>query len=313
MYRLGYRLCSDGKVNVIQAQEACITGIVGFLLKIQFKLPISICVYGPNPWDIHWCRSSLYNFFITPIARYILRHSDSIIADGSLTLDRLRRAGIEEKRLTWKVNVPSNIDKFVNSEGTRLRKKLLKKDSKHLLLFVGSMILQKNIPFLLYAFKDIIYRLPKTRLIIVGKGRRKHKYIELARSLRLEDHILWIDTVPHKDISAFFKACDILLLCSRFEGFPRVFMEAAASGIPIVTTDVSGCSDCIINNKTGYIVPQKDKNGFVNRVIKLLNNPKKSAFMGNLGKNLIRELSDKSDLFNQKQVEVWKDIFGNQK
>jgi glycosyltransferase involved in cell wall biosynthesis len=308
MYRIGRRLCAEGKVNVIQTQEANTTGLIGYLLKRHFGLPLSICVFGPNPWDEHWVGSSPYDRLTTPLARHILRRCDRIIADGSLTLERLREVGIPEERLVWKVNVPSNINDFAKADGRELRRSLLEDRFEHLLLFVGSMSVQKNIPFVLRAFKCISDRMPTSRLMMIGKGRRRQDYMVYAEQLGLLDRVHWIEAVPHADIPTFFRASDLVLLGSHYEGFPRVFVEAAAAGRPVVTTQVSGCGDGVIDGVTGYVVAQGDIEGFANSVLELLNDPGKAAEMGKKGQQLIRELDGKRDAFNQLQVEVWDSI-----
>lgn len=308
MYRLGSQVCSEGKINVIQAQEPNTTGLVGYLLKRIFKLPISICVYGPNPWDKHWRRASFFNSLTAPLARYILHHADGIVVDGSLTLERLQQAGIARERLTWKPMIPSNIAEFAKADGGPLRESLLGDDFQHLLLCVGNMDIQKNVPFVLRALEGIVRRVPKTRLVMVGRGRRKGRYVHLARRLRLEEHILWLDAVPHEEIPTYFRACDILLLGSRFEGFPRVLMEAAAAGRAIVTTEVSGSTDGVIPNESGFVVAQGDLEGFVAHVVELLQDPEKAAAMGQRGQPLMHDLALKRQWFNQRQVEVWEEI-----
>lgn len=308
MYRIGRQLCAEGKINVIQTQEANTTGLIGYLLKLQFNLPLSICVFGPNPWDQHWISSSLYNRLTAPIARHILRRSDSIIADGSLTLERLRHAGIPEERLVWKVNVPSNIDSFASADGQNLRQRLLGDIFEHLLLFVGSMSVQKNIPFVLRAFKSISDNIPTSRLVIVGKGRRRKDYMALAEQLGLREKLCWVEAVPHAEIPSYFRASDLVLLGSRFEGFPRVFVEAAAAGRAVVTTEVSGCGDGVVDGENGYIVEQGDIQAFAQRVEELLNDPVKTTEMGQKGQEMIRELATKRDAFDQLQVEVWDNI-----
>ena len=56
------------------------------------------------------------------------------------------------------------------------------------------------------------------------------------------------------------------------EGFPRVLMEASASGLPIITTDIQGCRDAIINRVTGLIVPPKNSKVLADAIISLINN-----------------------------------------
>ena len=60
------------------------------------------------------------------------------------------------------------------------------------------------------------------------------------------------------DVASLMKTFDILVLPSYREGFPKVIMEAAATGLPVVTTDVTGCRSAVVHNKTGLIVPSKN-------------------------------------------------------
>jgi glycosyltransferase involved in cell wall biosynthesis len=146
--------------------------------------------------------------------------------------------------------------------------------------------------------------------VMIGKGRRRQDYMALVEQLGLGNRVHWIEAVPHADIPAYFRASDLVLLGSRFEGFPRVFVEAAAAGRPVVTTEVSGCGDGVIDGVNGYVVAQGDVGAFGGRVTELLNDPDKAAEMGQKGQQLIRELADKRDTFNQLQVEVWDSIRG---
>ena len=61
-----------------------------------------------------------------------------------------------------------------------------------------------------------------------------------------------------KNISKYIKDSTILILPSYREGFPKIIMEAAACGRPVIATNVPGCKDAVINNVTGILVPVKN-------------------------------------------------------
>ena len=61
-----------------------------------------------------------------------------------------------------------------------------------------------------------------------------------------------------KNVFSILKKSSIIVLPSYREGFPKVLMEAAAVGRPSITTNVPGCKDAVINNKTGILVPPKN-------------------------------------------------------
>ena len=66
-----------------------------------------------------------------------------------------------------------------------------------------------------------------------------------------------------------YQDIDIVCLPSWREGFPKVLMEAASFGLPVITTDVPGCRDAVIKNVTGILVPVKDEIKLANAITKL--------------------------------------------
>ena len=79
----------------------------------------------------------------------------------------------------------------------------------------------------------------------------------------------------NKNIIKFIKKSTIVVLPSYREGFPKILMEAAACGRPVITTNVPGCKDAIINNKTGILVPSKNYKALANAINKLSQDRKK--------------------------------------
>lgn len=72
-----------------------------------------------------------------------------------------------------------------------------------------------------------------------------------------------------KNISEFIQKSTIIVLPSYREGFPKILMEAAACGRPVITTNVPGCKDAIVNNKTGILIPSKNYKALANAINKL--------------------------------------------
>ena len=82
------------------------------------------------------------------------------------------------------------------------------------------------------------------------------------------------------DVSDLMKTLDIFVLPSYREGFPKVIMEAAATGLPVVTTDVTGCRSAVVHNQTGLIVPSKNAEALGKSIRKLLDSPELRSAMG---------------------------------
>jgi glycosyltransferase involved in cell wall biosynthesis len=84
-------------------------------------------------------------------------------------------------------------------------------------------------------------------------------------------------------------AADVVSLTSEWEGMPHTLLEAMAKSRPIVTTDVNGCPDVVVDGKTGFLVPPGDTLVWAERIIDLLENPKLMDKMGRRGRERVIE------------------------
>jgi len=96
------------------------------------------------------------------------------------------------------------------------------------------------------------------RLVIVGAGPLLRNLKLLAVDLGVEDYVIFCGSIPHRDIALWMNSADCLLLTSSSEGMPNVVIEALASGIPVVSTDVGDISCVIKNDSNGSIVKNSD-------------------------------------------------------
>jgi len=94
----------------------------------------------------------------------------------------------------------------------------------------------------------------------------------------------WIE-----DIGTFNSAMDIICLTSKNEGTPVSLIEAQAAGIPVVTTDVGGVRDIIIEGETGHVVPLERQDLFIEKLLGLIENEKKREKMSQNGWNHVEQ------------------------
>jgi glycosyltransferase involved in cell wall biosynthesis len=98
---------------------------------------------------------------------------------------------------------------------------------------------------------------------------------------------------PRSDVSALMNAADGYVMSSAWEGMPMVLLEAAAIGLPIVTTDVGGNREAFEQGKSGYLVPAKDSSALANGMLKLMQQtPEARAEMGQAARRFIVEKYD---------------------
>ena len=113
---------------------------------------------------------------------------------------------------------------------------------------------------------------PETaRLLIAGIGPLKTELVQLVARLGLERRVRFLGFEPK--IRRLMQAADGFVLSSRYEGLPMVLLEAGASGLPIVATQVPGTREVIVNGETGWLARAGDARGLAQAMTKLMSTP----------------------------------------
>ena len=119
---------------------------------------------------------------------------------------------------------------------------------------------------------------------------RDDKVEKMMESLKIKDNVIFEGHV--EDIIQYYYSSDIFVLPSNYEGRARVLVEAMACGMPVITTDVSGASDVIIEGENGFIVPGNNSKALAQKIVYLLENPELRKEMGERGKRYVKENLD---------------------
>jgi glycosyltransferase involved in cell wall biosynthesis len=166
---------------------------------------------------------------------------------------------VERERLPRrKVRViPNGIDLArippFDPDRTRARRALGFAPERRLVAQVGRLAAQKDYPTFLRAAALVAAELPDVDFLVVGEGEDRPALEALVRELGLGARVRF--TGVRHDVPALLGAVDVLTLCSRFEGFPNVVMEAMATGAVAVATDVGGVRELVEPETTGLLVP----------------------------------------------------------
>jgi glycosyltransferase involved in cell wall biosynthesis len=151
--------------------------------------------------------------------------------------------------------IPSGVDldKFKPSIGKNV--------NYYRLLFVGRLSIQKNIPLLIKSFKRVVNNgIDNISLSIVGNGEEKDRIIDIIRREKLEGKIVMHGALRGRKLHQMYKDSDIFILTSRAESFGIVLLEAMASGLPIIASNIPGIRNVVENGKTGLLVSPTEEN-----------------------------------------------------
>ncbi|MFZ4116718.1 MAG: glycosyltransferase [Chthoniobacterales bacterium] len=120
----------------------------------------------------------------------------------------------------------------------------------------GRLAPEKNQQMLLQAAAKARERGCTAVFVIAGTGPEEHSLRELAAQLGIVDAVRFLGQVQHR--VQFYHALDLFVLTSRYEGLPMVLLEAIASGIPVVSTDLEGIHHALEGGRYGTLIPLDD-------------------------------------------------------
>ncbi|WP_230208363.1 glycosyltransferase family 4 protein [Microlunatus sp. Gsoil 973] len=159
---------------------------------------------------------------------------------------------------------------------------------------VGRMVHQKGFDTLLRAWA--IREIDHARLVLVGDGPRAASLRRLARRLDLRESVSFTGRVPRDRIPELLHRADVFALPVRSrlaglnpEGLGLGFLEAAASGLPVIAGRSGGAPEAVIDGVTGYVVDPDDPAALASRLDTLLGDPDGAAAMGRAGRGFVAD------------------------
>ena len=165
-------------------------------------------------------------------------------------------------------------------------------DEKIKLLFVGRLVKEKNLLFVLEAIKELKnenkINLQDFIFNIVGSGPKEELLREYVIENDLKDLVSFLGWIKHEDLKDVYRENDIFILPSSHEILGLVVLEAMSAGLPILVSDKAGICLQIENNKNGYIFKSGDISDLKNKILQLKDNRKREQF-GEQSFNLIKD------------------------
>ena len=219
---------------------------------------------------------------------FLMRRFDHLIAVSKATKSEMLTAGVPESKISV---IHNGIDTKAWSPemiGTTLREELNISSSTPVVGYVGRIMPEKDLMSWLKAAALVTKKFPEARFVLVGEGRDDttlHELQTLVSTLEISEHVIFLG---HRyNLLPVYSAFDIFLLSSLREGLPNSILEAMALGLPVVTTDVAGAKELVVDGETGFVVPQKDPEKLAKAVLAILANKKIRRRMSQAGRGRV--------------------------
>jgi glycosyltransferase involved in cell wall biosynthesis len=180
------------------------------------------------------------------------------------------------------------------------------------ILCVGRFVEKKGYEYLLRAFANLKAVNGKVRLRLVGDGDLKQPMQSLAEELGVSDSVDFLGSVSSEVVHAEMQRADLFALHSvtaangDMEGIPVSLMEAAAAGLPVVSTLHSGIPELVLDGNTGFLVPERDVAEFSRKLIALASSAETRERMGRAAREFVTK-----NFNQQREAEKLAGIFMN--
>ncbi len=257
--------------SVLSSQDPFETGIVGFLLKLVYKLPLQVQLHTDFA-NKYFISHSILNFIRFPLGLFVLSFADSV----RVVSERIERS-IHK--------LSNNVTVLPISSELRLlsdrRNVVNLNDSDNVkFLTVCRLEKEKDLETAIRAFKTVVDHGIQTEFLIVGDGSERKSLELLAKSLEVGDKVKFIGW--QNSLEKFYNEADIYISTSLYEGYGMSMVEAASFGLALVISDTGVAGDLFRNNEESLICKQKDVAGFAAAMFRLVSD---RELMMSLGQN----------------------------
>jgi glycosyltransferase involved in cell wall biosynthesis len=251
-------------------------GILTRLAKPKKLNAITQIIYTPHGFEFY--RGAPFKNWLIyyPIERWIVSNFDVMISINKEDFSLAKKMNVKHNKYIPGVGI--NINRFSHAKVNKLNKRNEFKigHDTTVLVSVGELYPWKNHESVIYAleklkYKDIVY-------LVCGIGKLENYLHKLTVKLNVEDRVIFAGY--RTDIPEILKIADIFVFPSLHEGLPLSIMEAMASGLPCIVSNVRGNIDLIEDGKGGRIVEPRDIEGYVDAIDFLISTPNLREKMG---------------------------------
>ncbi|HLE15724.1 MAG TPA: glycosyltransferase [Anaerolineales bacterium] len=142
-----------------------------------------------------------------------------------------------------------------------------------ILTYMGRLGPEKNLPFLLRAFKGVALTYDHVGLLIVGDGPERENLVEQARLLGIANRVHFTGMIPYSQLPRYLAAADAFVTASVTEVHPLSVIESMAAGLPVLGIQSPGVGDIVEHGVTGLIAPDQDLAVFTAGMVRLVTDP----------------------------------------
>jgi len=260
------------KIDVLHAHWVIPNGPIAAIVSRIFKIPLIITLHGS---DVFFAQR---NPLLKKIARFAFNQASAITACSEEMRHKAISLGANPSithLIPWGAD-PAQFNITETKENLRAKWDLPQKD--FIILSLGRLVEKKGIKYLIEAIPLVISSHRNTTFVIAGDGPEKAELLLLAKQLGVEKKVVFPGPIRWEEVPSIMHASDIFAVPSihdrnnNVDGLPTTILEAMASSLPIVGSNIAGIPLVVENNANGLLVEEKNSVQLAEAIIKLLSN-----------------------------------------
>lgn len=256
------------KLDVIHSQTEFAIGTFARLFAKQFNIPIVHTYHTMYEDYIHYITKGHFDYSGKKIVEYLTKfYCDKTITELIVPTQKAYKLFKEKYNVARNIHiVPTGIDttRFYRENVpvkavVSMRKKynITKKD--FIVIFVGRIAEEKNIPFLIDVMEIIKNKKLNIKLLIVGDGPDKENYEKLVTDKNLNEYIIFTGKVPYDEMPIYYQMADGFVTASQSETQGLTVIEAMGASLPIICINDESFNNVVINDLNGYLFETREE------------------------------------------------------
>jgi glycosyltransferase involved in cell wall biosynthesis len=279
---------------------------------------VPVILYTSHGFQFDVRRPPWTRFAIRQLERFLARWTDFIFTQSREDAEAAVCAKIADaNRVIWIGNGVELSRFYPGPVDTSVRREFGLDPDDHIVAFVGRVVRHKGILELIEAMSLVRKTMPSAKLLVIGEksfpdvaAKRVVEPLiqEAIDEYELRDAVRF--TGFRDDIPRLLRAVDVMVLPSRGgEGMPRSIIEAMATGLPVVATNIRGSREEVVDGETGFLVPPRDPDRLAVAILDVLSDPNRAREMGLRGWHRAHELYDERAVI-ERQLSVYRRLVG---
>lgn len=259
------KLCKTGKVDMIHLGDSVLS-MLGVFLNKMYNVPVAVTCHGldltyknkiyQKYLDIFFPKLNLYicvSKYTQELAKKRVPANKTVVVPNGVGSEfKYGRSKMELENVENEIGIPLK--------------------GKKILLTVGRLVERKGV---LWFLQNVFKQLPQNySYLIVGKGPEKKTISQCIKTNNLEARVKIISNADDEKVKEFYRVADIFIMpnihvSNDAEGFGLVALEASATGLPVIASNLEGIKDAIIDGKNGYLAQERNSKMWKEKIEKI--------------------------------------------